>query len=342
MLEETEKSVDAVMVSTPDHTHAPAAAMAMRLGKHCYCEKPLAHTVYEARVLAQLAKEKNLVTQMGTQIHAEDNYRRAVELVQEGVIGPVSEVRVWCQVKYGGLKRPAETPPVPANLHWDLWLGPAPARPYHPCYVPFHWRNWWDFGTGGLGDFGCHLMDLAFWALKLRRPATIAAEGPPVDADSSSHGLTVHYEYAARGELPPVKLTWYDGDKAADPGLPPGYDIPVGNMGVLFIGKEGMLRADYGSRTLYPEKKFKGFKPPQPTIPNSIGHHKEFFEACKSGGSTTCNFHYAGALTEAVLLGVVAYRVGKKLEWDAARLKASNCPEADPYIRGRYRKGWTL
>ncbi len=294
MLAETEKLVDAVMVSTPDHTHAPAAAMAMRLGKHCYCEKPLAHTVYEARVLAQLAKEKKLVTQMGTQIHAEDNYRRTVELVQEGVIGPVTEVRVWCKVKYGGLKRPAETPAVPANLHWDLWLGPAPARPYHPCYVPFHWRNWWDFGTGGLGDFGCHLMDLAFWALKLRRPTTIAAAGPPVDADSSSHGLTVRYEYAARGELPPVKLTWYDGDKAADPGLPPGCNIPAGNMGVLFIGKEGMLRADYGSRTLYPEKKFQGFKPPQPTIPNSIGHHQEFFEACKTGGPTTCNFHYAG------------------------------------------------
>jgi predicted dehydrogenase len=175
--------------------------MAMRLGKHCYCEKPLAHTVYEARLLARLAKEKNLVTQMGTQIHAEDNYRRTVELVQEGAIGPVTEVRVWCKVKYGGLKRPAETPAVPKHLHWDLWLGPAPARPYHPCYVPFSWRNWWDFGTGGLGDFGCHLMDLPFWALKLRRPTTIAAEGPPVDPDSSSHGLTVHYEYAAPGRV---------------------------------------------------------------------------------------------------------------------------------------------
>jgi hypothetical protein len=208
--------------------------------------------------------------------------------------------------------------------------------------VPFSWRNWWDFGTGGLGDFGCHLMDLPFWALKLRRPTSIVAEGPPVDPDSSAQGLTVHYEYAARGELPPVKLTWYDGDKASDPGLPPGCNIPAGNMGVLFIGKEGMLRADYGSRTLYPEAKFKGFKPPQPTIPNSIGHHKEFFEACKTGGPTTCNFHYSGALSEAVLLGVVAYRVGKKLDWDATRLKATNCPEADPYLRGRYRKGWTL
>ena len=222
MLAEMEKSIDAVMVSTPDHTHAPAAAMAMRMGKHCYCEKPLAHTVYEARVLAQLAKEKNLVTQMGTQIHAEDNYRRVVELVQAGAIGPVSEVRVWCKVKYGGVKRPTETPAVPEDLHWDLWLGPAPFRPYHPCYVPFRWRNWWDFGTGGLGDFGCHLMDLPFWALKLRHPTTIEAEGPPVDPESSSPGLTVHYEYAARGDLPPVKLTWYDGDKADRAGTPAG------------------------------------------------------------------------------------------------------------------------
>ena len=262
MLPAMEKSIDAVMVSTPDHTHAPAAAMALRMGKHCYCEKPLAHSVYEARVLAQLAKEKNLVTQMGTQIHAEDNYRRVVELIQAGAIGPVSEVRVWCKVKYGGVKRPAETPPVPKELHWDLWIGPAPYRPYHPCYLPGAWRNWWDFGMGGIGDFGCHYMDLPFWALKLRHPTTVEAEGPPVDAEGAPQNLTVTYEYPARGDLPPVKLTWCDGDKASQPGIPS--EIPVNDAGVLFIGKDGMLRADYGSRALYPVDKFKGFKPPQP------------------------------------------------------------------------------
>jgi predicted dehydrogenase len=342
MLAEMEKSIDVVMVSTPDHTHAPASAMAMRMGKHCYCEKPLTHNVYEARVLAQLAKEKNLVTQMGTQIHAEDNYRRVVELVQAGAIGPVTEVRVWSPARYGGGKRPTETPKVPKELDWDLWLGPAPFRPYHPCYVPFTWRSWWDFGNGGLGDFGCHLMDLAFWALKLRHPATIEAEGPPVDTECCGEGLTVNYEYAARGDLPPVKLTWYDGDKAKQPGIPPGSNITALTMGVLFIGKEGMLQADYGSRTLYPMEKFKDFKAPAPTIPKSIGHHKEFFEACKTGGPTTCNFDYAGALTEAVLLGTVAYRTGKKLVWDANSLKATNCPEADRYLRRPYRDGWTL
>jgi len=342
MFDEMAKEIDAVMVSTADHTHAPASAMAMRLGKHCYCEKPLTHSVYEARVLAELAKEKNLVTQMGTQIHAEDNYRRVVELIQAGAIGPVTEVRAWSPAKYGGGKRPTETPEVPKHLHWDEWLGPAPFRPYHPCYMPFVWRGWWDFGNGGLGDFGCHLMDLAFWALKLRHPTTIAAEGPAVDPESCAEGLTVHYEYPARGDLPPVKLTWYDGDKAKDPEIPPGSNVVAGNMGVLFIGKDGMLRADYGSRTLYPVEKFKDFKAPEPTIPKSIGHHKEFFEACKNGGPTTCNFDYAGALTEAVLLGNVSFRTGKKLEWDAAKLKATNCPEADQYIQRPYRQGWAL
>lgn len=342
MLGEMEKSIDAVMVSTPDHTHAPASAMAMRMGKHCYCEKPLTHTVYEARVLANLAKEKNLVTQMGTQIHAEDNYRRVVELVQAGAIGPITEVRAWSPARYGGVKRPTETPQVPKTLDWDLWLGPAAFRPYHPCYVPFQWRGWWAFGNGGLGDFGCHLMDLVFWALKLRHPTSIEAKGPAVDAESCGMDVSVEYEYAARGDLPPVKLLWFDGADAARRATPAGAKVEMGPMGVLFIGKDGMLRADYGSKTLYPIEKYKDFKAPQPTIPKSVGHHKEFFDACKTGGPTTCNFDYSGALTEAVLLGTVSYRVGKKLIWDAANLKAVGCPEADAFLRRPYRDGWTL
>ena len=342
MLSEMDKSIDAVMVSTPDHTHAPAAAMALRMGKHCYCEKPLTHNVYEARLLATLAKQNHLVTQMGNQIHAEDNYRRVVELIQSGAIGPVSDVRVWTPTVYGGKKRPTETPPVPKELDWDLWLGPAPERPYHPSYLPAAWRNWWDFGAGCLGDFGCHLMDLPFWALNLRHPLSIEADGPPVDADSAGINLKVNYEYGPRGDLPPVKLTWYDGSRAHKPDFPAGCNIAPGGMGVLFIGTEGMLRANYATLALFPEEKFKDFKAPAPTIPRSIGHHKEFFEACKSGGPTTCNFDYAGALTEAVLLGAVAYRVGKKLDWDAANLKARNCPQADAYLRPHYREGWTL
>ncbi len=340
MLDAMHKSIDVVMVSTPDHNHAPAAAMAMRLGKHCYCEKPLTHSVYETRVLAEIAKQQKLVTQMGTQIHAEDNYRRVVEIVQSGAIGPVTEVLVWCSKSWGDGGRPKETPPVPKNIHWDQWIGPARFRPYHPCYLPFYWRRWWDFGNGTLGDMACHIMDIAFWALNLRYPTTIVAEGPPVSSEGCPMKLTVRYEYPARGEMPPVKLTWYDGDNP--PPFPTGHDIPNGGLGALFIGKEGMLRADYGSRTLYPREKFANFKPPAQTIANSIGHHKEFFEACKSGGPTTCNFDYSGALTEAVLLGTVAYRVGKRLQWDPVNLKATNCPAADRYLRPHYRKGWTL
>jgi predicted dehydrogenase len=345
MLDEMERSIEAVMVSTPDHTHAPAAVAAMRMGKHCYCEKPLAHNVFETRLMIRLAKMNHLTTQMGTQIHAGDNYRRAVELVRGGAIGPIREVRVWCNARFGGVKRPKETPDIPKGLRWDLWLGPAPERPYHPCYHPFNWRNWWDFGTGGLGDFGCHLMDLAFWALDLRHPTTIEAReahGIPADSESCAEALTVEYEFPARGALPPVKLTWYDGLDAPQRGIPPGQGIPNNPMGVLFIGSQGMLYANYQQRALYPKDKFKDFQAPAATIPASIGHHKEFFEACKNGGPTTCNFDYAGALTEAVLLGAVSYRVGRKLHWDPDLMKAVGCPEADRFIHPPYREGWSL
>lgn len=338
MLEQ--KGLDAVVISTADHTHAPAAAMALRAGLHVYCEKPLTHTVYEARVLAELAKEHKRATQMGTQIHAGSNYRRVVELVQSGAIGTVREVHVWCGGGYSGGDRPKETPDVPAHLHWDLWLGPAPERPYHPAYVPFHWRGWWDFGNGTLGDMACHHMDLPTWALKLRYPLTVEAEGPPVHPESCPPWLIVRYEYPQRENLPPVRLTWYNGDKR------PSYfaegKLPEWGNGTLFVGEKGMLLADYDRHVLLPEKDFVGLTPPKPSIPESIGHYNEWIEACKNGAPTTCNFDYAGALTEAVLLGNVAYRTGQKLTWDPVHLKATNCPEADRYLRREYRKGWTL
>lgn len=347
MLDAVGRHVDAVVVSTPDHTHAPAAALAMRMGKHCYCEKPLTHSVHECRTLIELARKHKLVTQMGTQIHAGGNYRRAVEIVQGGLIGPVGEVHVWHTVRYGGVRRPKDTPPVPKHLSWDLWLGPAPQRPYHPCYLPGRWRSWWDFGCGGLGDFGCHYMDLPFWALKLRHPTSIEASGPPVHPESTPRWLEVRYEFPARGELPPVKLTWYDGGRR--PRMLPDVLRPLGkdaakkwNAGILFVGAKGMLLAGYNARQLLPVERFAGVAPPKPTIPDSIGHHREWVEACKTGGATTCNFDYSGTLAEAVLLGNVAYRTGEKLTWDAANLKATHCPKADRYIRPAYRKGWTL
>jgi predicted dehydrogenase len=336
-----QKGLDAVVIATPDHTHAPATMLALNAGLHAYCEKPLTHTVAEARLVAETATKHKRVTQMGTQIHAGGNYRRVVELIQSGAIGAVKEVHVWCAKSWFAGDRPKDTPPIPEGLHYDLWLGPAPYRPYHPGFIPFHWRGWWDFGGGNLADMACHYMDLPFWALKLRHPDKIAAEGSqPVHPDSAAKWVIVHYDFPARDELPPVKLTWYDGGKR-----PPHFAkglLPKWGDGTLFVGEKGMLLADYGNRKLLPEKNFEGFTPPKPSIPDSIGHHREWVQACKSGGTTTCNFNYSGALTEAVLLGNVAYRLGKPLTWDAKNLRAVNTPDAERFIHKEYRKPWTL
>jgi predicted dehydrogenase len=334
------KDIDAVVISTADHTHAPAAVVAMKLGKHVYCEKPLSHSVYEARVIRETAAQTKVATQMGTQIHAGDNYRRVVEVIKSGAIGPVREAHTWVAKTWSGGERPSEKPPIPGSLHWDLWLGPAPARPYHPTYQPANWRRWWDFGSGTLGDMACHYMDLPFWALDLTSPLTVETDGPPVHPETAPPWMIVRCEFPARGDRPPVTHTWYDGGKRpaalAKPGMPKWGD------GVLFVGDKGMLLADYDRYRLLPEEDFKGFSPPAPTIPSSIGHHAEWVDACKTGRPTTCNFQYSGALTETVLLGVVAYRVGRKIEWNAAELKAVNCPEAEKYLRREYRKGWIL
>jgi len=340
MLDEIHDRVDAVVVSTADHTHAPAAAMALSLGKHVYCEKPLTHSVYETRVLTELARKNRLATRLGTQIHAGDNYRRVVELVRSGAVGRIEEVHVWHAGSLGGQDRPTDTPPVPDHLDWDLWLGPAPLRPYHPDYVPKKWRSWWDFGNGTLGDFGCHYMDLPFWALGLRYPTSVEAEGPPPHPETTAPQLTVRYQFPARGDQPAVKLTWYNG------GLKPPQvheqAVPDWGSAVLFVGSDGMLLANYGKWMLLPEEKFADFQPPEPSIPSSIGHHQEWIAACKTGSATTCNFDYSGPLTEAVLLGNVAYRAGAKLAWDAEALKAVGCPAADRYLRRDYRDGWML
>lgn len=334
------RDLDAVVISTPDHTHAPAAAMALKAGLHVYCEKPLAHTVAEARIITELAARHKRVTQLGTQIHAGSNYRRVVELVRAGAIGPIRDVHVWCSASSYSGPRPTDTPPVPPQLHYDLWLGPAPYRPYNPAYLPGSWRSWWDFGNGALGDFGCHYMDLPFWALELRYPTKVAAEGPPVDPETTPPWLIVRYQFPAREALPPVALSWYHGGKKPD--LPDLGDVLSWPNAVLFVGEKGMLAADYSRHALLPEKQFEGFQPPPPSIPDSIGHHNEWIQACKTGEPTTCNFGYSGPLTEAVLLGNVAYRVGRELEWDARHLRAINCREAHILIRKRYRSGWRL
>jgi predicted dehydrogenase len=333
--------IEAVVLSTPDHMHAVPGVMALRLGMHLYCEKPLAHSVYETRVLREVAAENRRVTQLGTQIHSGSNYRRAVEIIQAGVIGAVERVHVWFTGRPKTGKRVQQGTP-PATLDYDLWLGPAPYRPYHPSHCHYHWRWWWDFANGILGDFGCHYLDLPFWALKLRYPTSIEAAGEK-DHDGENDVpalMRVEFNFPARGELPPVQLTWHHGGwkpKEADQ-----YPEYCEKSAILFVGSEGQLLADYSTHKLYPEEKFHGLKT-EHSIPESIGHHKEWLQAIKRGGQATCNFDYSGALTETVLLGNVAYRTGKKLEWDAATLKVTNdVREAAGYIQREYRKGWTL
>jgi predicted dehydrogenase len=338
MLEEV-KNLDAVVVSTADHCHANATVMALRLGKHVYCEKPLTHTVTEARLVATEAAKAKKATQMGTQIHAGENYRRVVELIQAGAIGPVRRVHVYVKSNYNP-KPDYTAAEIPPGFNWDLWLGPAPQRDYKPIYHPRLWRNFWDFGNGTLGDFGCHHMDLSFWALGLRYPTSVEAHGAPPDADRAPLELSVDYQFPARGVQPPVQLTWYQGDK--HPTIFDESGVPKWGSGTLFIGDKGMLAADYDRLVLLPQDQFKDFTPPPPSISKSIGHHAEWIKACKEGTPTLCNFDYGGALTEAVLLGNAAYRAGKKLEWDAARLAVTNTPDADRYLRHENRKGWEL
>jgi predicted dehydrogenase len=337
-----QKDIDAVVVATPDHMHAFPALQAMQAGKHVYCEKPLAHSVHEIRLMMETAAKNKLVTQMGTQIHAGDNYRRVVEIVRAGTIGPIRRVQVWCA------KRPDERhlaktpPPVPEGLDYDLWLGPAPYRPYDPAFVVFHWRWWWDFGGGILADMACHYMDLPHWALDLRTPATVSASGRKVGAGDHDVPdlLQADFHYAARGDLPAVDLTWYSG--VPGPELTADKDFRGFGSGVLFTGEKGQLVADYDRYLLLPESDFKDFKPPKPSIPSSVGHHKEWLEAVRTGGTTTCNFAYSGALAETVLLGNVAFRSGQKIEWDDKAGKVTNSSEADKFLRREYRKGWQL
>ena len=343
MLEQ--RDIDAVVVTIPDHNHAVAAMAAIQLGKHVYCEKPLTHDLHEARQLARAAREHKVATQMGNGGHASDSLRSAVEWIQAGVIGPVGEVHAWTDrpIWPQGITRPADTPPIPKSIDWDLWIGSAPMRPYHPGYHPFKWRGWWDFGTGALGDMGCHIIDAAFWSLKLGYPETVEAESSPVNNETAPNWSIVRYQFPARGELPPVKLTWYDGGK-----LPAGElldlaaDEKFPKNGSLFVGSKGRLLLLQGKSELLPEKEWRDFQPPPKTIPRSSGHYAEWIAACKGGPAAFSNFNYAGPLTELVLLGNIALRLGRKIQWDGRNLKARNAPEADRYIRREYRKGWNL
>jgi len=347
-----DQNIDAVVISAADQVHALAAVKAMQMGMHVYCEKPLAHSVHEARRVREVYAEcrGKIATQMGTQIHASDNYRRVVELIQSGAIGPVREAHVWCSRTIKPLEELEGTPEIPDHLEWDLWLGPVLDRPYHPGYLPgnLNWNRRWDFGNGVLGDMGSHLIDLPWWALELSKPKSVYAEGPDPDPVKNPEWMIATWRHGPRPGNPalrvPVTVKWYHGghELAYRPKIETGVDLTEWFNGILFIGDDGMLLADYKRRVLLPEEKFKDFQPPEETIPPSLGHYKEWIQAAKTGGEALCNFEYSGSLIEHNLLGNVAFRVGEELNWNPKRLKARNCPRADAFIRREYRKGWTI
>ncbi|MHC4529005.1 MAG: Gfo/Idh/MocA family protein [Planctomycetota bacterium] len=349
MLEKEDKNIDAVIVSTPDHVHAVASMMAIKMGKHVYCEKPLTHSVYEARMLTEAARKYKVATQMGNQGRSGEGTRLICEWIWAGAIGDVREVHAWTDrpIWPQGIDRPEDVSPVPPTLDWDLWLGPAPYRPYvEKVYCPFVWRGWWDFGTGALGDMACHIIDPVFLALKLGHPTSIRAVSTPVNSETAPLASIVEYEFPARAGMPPVKLTWYDGElRPTDPEeLEPGRRMGSRNGGALFVGDKGKLVCGcYGkSPRLIPESKMQTFERPPKTIPRVEGHREDWIQACKGGKPACSNFDYAGPLTEVVVLCNLAIRTRKKLDWDGPNMKCTNVPEANDYVRRQYRAGWTL
>jgi len=349
---DTEKSIEAVIVATPDHFHTVASMAAMRRGKHVYCQKPLTRLVSEARALTEAARKYKVVTQMGNQGHSGNGVRDICEWIWDGAIGEIREVHAWTNrpVWPQGIDRPKGEDPVPDTLDWDLWIGPAPKRPYvKGVYNPFSWRGWWDFGGGALADMACHVLDPVFWALKLKYPTSVEASCTPVNDETFPLASIVHYEFPAREGMPAVKVHWYDG------GLKPEKPEALGDMkigqaasNVLFIGSKGVLRCgEYGDDPhLFPLSLMKEYKRPAQTLKRiTTSHEGNWIEACKTGGQATSNFDYAGPLTEMVTMGNLAIRrenVGKKLEWDGANMRVTNDEKANDYVQMHYREGWSL
>jgi predicted dehydrogenase len=357
---ERETSIEAVVVATPDHSHAVVAVAAMKHGRHVYCEKPLARTIVEAREMARVSAETGRVTQMGTQGHGFEGTRRAVEVLRSGAIGDVTELHVWTDRPAGwwpqGIVRPADTPPVPRELDWDVWLGPSPMRPYNPAYVPFKWRGFWDFGTGAIGDMGIHCLDTAFWGLELGAPvrarvqACSAAFTDPAMKETAPLWSVIEVDFPARGAKPPVKMTWYDGGKLPPRDLFQGEPIVSKDGGSLVIGSKGTLftRTWNGGFSaddmfvLLPRKQFDGYRPPAPTLPRTTSHHQEWVDACRGRGTAQSPFTYAATLTEALLVGNLALRTGRDIAWDAQQMQATGDPGADALVRPPFREGWSL
>jgi predicted dehydrogenase len=345
MFDQLANQIDAVVVSTADHTHAPATSIALSLDKHVYCEKPLTHTVAEARTIRRLASQRKVATQMGIQIHAESNYRRVVETIRAKAIGTVKEVYVWCSKGWSNGRFVEAADQQPASLDWDLWLGPAKERPFCQSVHPANWRRFWEFGSGTFGDMACHAMDLPFWALDLKSPSKVSATGSELHETGTPDWCQASYEFPMP-DREPLKLFWSDGGSHFDlvKSIKDHQGNPLSNwgLGILFVGDEGMLAADYGRLQLLPADRFSTFTPPEQSIPNSIGHWNEWLESCKTLEPTTCNFEYAGRLTEAVLLGIVAYRSQHPIEWDPETMRISDNDAAQHLLTKNYRPGFEV
>ncbi len=356
MFDEMADDIDAVTVATPDHTHAPAAYRAMKLGKHVYVEKPMAHTVAEARLLAQTAREMGVATQMGNQGHSGDGVRDLAEMVWSGAIDEVKEVHIWTdrpggRWPHGEPKTMPPGEPVPENMDWDLWLGAAPVREYNKLYAPFKWRGWWDFGCGGLGDMACHIMDPAFFALKLGLADNFSVE--PVRQEEANEqtypsNAVIKYSFPAREDMPPVDIFWYEnGVMPPRPeSVPAGQRLGDDKNGSLFIGSSGIITAgEYGGEArLLPDERMAEYARPAQTLPRIPGanHYRSFVEACKGGEPAASNFDYAGPFTEMVLFGNIALRLNKRLDYDIAKMQVLNDPDAAQFLTKEYRQGWEL
>jgi predicted dehydrogenase len=343
-----EKAIDAILCATPDHLHACVTVLAMRAGKHVYCEKPLTHNIWEARYVAKVAADTRVATQLGNQGHSTDTIRETVELLRAGAIGPVREAHVWVpngRWNVGLMSRPTDTPLVPAGLKWDLWLGPREPRPYHPAYFPVTWRDFWAFGGGNIADFGCHDLDAACWAFNLAAPASVEfSPAGHMDHEIAPHGSLGEYRFAARGNQSPLVIKWYDG--GLRPSVPDSLleGQPLIPRGVLFIGDKGAILTggSGGTPRLLPDSKYKGFARPKPTIPRSKGHHRDWLDACKGGPPASSHFEYGARLTELSLLGTLALRLGRRVDWDPDRMEVKGQADAEPMIREPYRAGWEL
>jgi len=346
-----EKDLDAIVCATPDNTHAFVSITSMRAGKHVYCEKPLTHNIWEARRMAQVERETGRATQMGNQGHASDTIRQTVEYLQSGIIGPVKEAHSWVGAnrwipELMGL--PKEISPLPEGVDWDLWLGPTSWHPYNKLYTPVKWRDFWAFGCGALGDFGCHDMDAAHWAFDLRHPETVQVyyAGKGNSSEIAPYAEIGYYHFAAHGNQPALKLTWYSGGLRPDRPdvLPP--DITFAGRGAMFVGEKGIILTNGGSSgapEIFPLSLRESFNPPAPYLPRARSHHREWIDAIKGGQAALSNFDYAANLTETTLLGVLSLRLGGRLiNWDAKNMKATGIPEADNIIREPVRKGWEM